>query len=524
MYHRQETYKKHSKSFIEDLTPNTEKMLFILFHLTIASAFYGSAILSFETPIGSIFPFRILVPLTALAFIANCINYRQNPFKDISKTKVWGLIFGGCLVLFGGVSLLRATSFIHTFKRLFNLSFVVLLFFIVILYIDNHKKFKSLVYNLTANTGLILLLGVYETFGNNYIFIDKYIGKGKYSFFDIINLKPATVSFANTNDLNAGLFMIITVISCYYMFAIIKSNNKKLKNIYSATLIFLFSVSGYLAECSGARLVKVSFYVYVIMMLAVFYVSARKRLFVPIIILIVSLTFSYGGDYFNINARAINGTNDAVYYTQMGIYDLKVKMGSDKAELPVRKPHIPLREKVSLEDEFFSVDEEGNSTVNLTHSGGIRLALIEEAFKMFFETKTLGVGLGNGEMILKANAEKTGGITNFHCYPARLIAEYGIFILLPALVLGLCVLKDVMVSHSVSRQKRNEALMAHIITILIALLVFPLLVTAPSDAQDIAVMWIYIAFYLCALTASKTGDVFYLSQDKDSIDFQKFDL
>ena len=161
MYHRQETYKKHSKSFIEDLTPNTEKMLFILFHLAIESAFYGSAIFSYDTPI------------TALAFIANCINNRQNPFKDISKTKVWGLIFGACLVLFGGVSLLRATSFIPTFKRLFKLSFVILLFFIVILYIDNHKKFKSLVYNLTANTSLILLLGVYETFGNNYIFIDK---------------------------------------------------------------------------------------------------------------------------------------------------------------------------------------------------------------------------------------------------------------------------------------------------------------------------------------------------------------
>ncbi|MEG1448058.1 MAG: hypothetical protein RR048_01500 [Oscillospiraceae bacterium] len=521
MYHRKKSYKTHSKGFIEDSTPNAEKALFIFFHLTIASAFYGSALFSVETPIGSIFPFRILVPITAVLFLGSCITKAKNPLKDLPRVKLWGVIFGLSLEFFGIVSLFRATSFSHTFRRLFNLSFVMLLFILVILYLDNHRKIRAFVCNLTINTVIILLMGIYETFGNNYVFIDKYIGKGKYNFFDLIGLKPATVTFANTNDLNAGIFMIITAISCYYIFTILKSSNERLKNVYSCILIFLFVASGYLAECSGARLVKISFYLYVFMMLGVFYFYSKKRIYIPIIILLCSLTFSYGGDYFNINARAINTTNDVVYYAQKAVYDTRIKIGSEHAVMPMKKPHIPLRDKISLEDEFFSEDENGNSTVNLSHSGGIRLALIESAFKMFAQSKTLGVGLGNGEMILKAHAEQTGGITNFHCYPARLIAEYGIFIIIPALVLVYYVLTGIIKSHRISRQKRDTTLFAHILTVITALLVFPLLVTAPSDAQDIAVMWIYIAFYLCAISSSDNGNIFNLLEDRDDIDFQR---
>ena len=503
--------------FMTEKSMPMERIFSFFFHLTIISSFLGSDILSLETPIGAIFPFRVLLPLTILLFFAERIEYglRINKNRKIRKLNVYGIIFAFALLAYGFASLFFAIDKSYTFKRLFNLSFDMGLFLLCLFYVSNHKKLKALVYNLTACSLLTLFLGVYEVFDGNILFSEKYVRLARYSFFDRAILKPAAVTFTNTNDLNAGIFMITAAVSCYYIYGILKSKNKRIKTAYSAILLLLFVPTAFLIECSGARLVKISLYIVLAFMTGLFVAYSKKHLVIPAAIFIVSIFFSYAGDYYNINARTINMTNDAVYF----VLDEAHNIAPSLVKKPTKKEHIPLREKLSIKDEMFAKDENGEMILNTKYSGGIRLALIKSGFKMFSSSNGLGVGLGNGEMLLKQHKDRTGGITNFHCYVVRLIAEYGVFALIPALILVLSALRSVFGSFKTALERRDSLLVINIVSVIGAALIFPFVSTAPSDAQDILQMWVYASIILSMISFWDEGDIMGIYSDKDQFNY-----
>lgn len=509
--------KQYDNGFMTETAMPMERLFGFFFHLTIISSFLGSNILSIDTPIGAIFPFRILLPISVILFIAERIekSLKIGEKHEIKKLNIYGTIFAFALLIYGFASIFFAIDKGYTFKRLFNLAFDMGLFLLCLYYVDDHKKLKALCYNLTACSLVTLYLGVYEVFEGNILFTTKYVNLARYSFFDLTTLKPATVTFSNTNDLNAGIFMITAAVSCYYIYGILKSRNKRIKIGYSIVLAALLLPTAFLIECSGARLVKMSLYIVLIFMFVLFGMYSKKHLVIPAIVLTASIFFSYAGDYYNINARTVNMTNDAVY----GVLNTAHNIAPNVFEKPVKKEHIPLKDKVSLKDEMFDEDENGDIILNTKNSGGKRLALIESGFKMFGSSKGLGVGLGNGEMLLKQHKEKTGGITNFHCYIVRLIAEYGIFVLIPTAILAIAVLRSILFSIRTASQRRDSRLLINVLCVVGAMMIFPFASTAPSDAQDILQMWVYIAFLLSLISFWDEGDIMGIYKDRDEFDY-----
>ena len=102
---------------------------------------------------------------------------------------------------------------------------------------------------------------------------------------------------------------------------------------------------------------------------------------------------------------------------------------------PAQRPTIDLQKpnQQNLQDEFFSVDEKtGETVLRQDASGGVRTLLLLHAGRCFLESYGMGVGLGNTELLARdRQVIPDAAIWSIHCFLARLIADYGIFALIP---------------------------------------------------------------------------------------------
>ena len=164
-----------------------------------------------------------------------------------------------------------------------------------------------------------------------------------------------------------------------------------------------------------------------------------------------------------------------------------------------------------MKDEFWETDQDGNTTISSTNSGGIRTLLLTHAGKCFLESYGLGVGLGNTEVL----AAKRGVIPKWasndsisiHCFIARIIADYGIFVLIPLGAIVLLLLRSIWRMLVAAYKTKNRATAAKTLALFGCCLIFPISSTASSDAQDILPMWLFLAilFFLSEACWSKAS-------------------
>ncbi len=88
--------------------------------LTVFFSHFGGGIVIATLPgIGDIFPFRLLLPITALLYLIWMLKGNDHPWKESSKLDKWvyGLIIS--MMVYSILSLPRAMEFSFTFRRLF---------------------------------------------------------------------------------------------------------------------------------------------------------------------------------------------------------------------------------------------------------------------------------------------------------------------------------------------------------------------------------------------------------------------
>ena len=134
-------------------------------------------------------------------------------------------------------------------------------------------------------------------------------------------------------------------------------------------------------------------------------------------------------------------------------------------------------------------------------SGGVRAKLILHAGRCFLDSKGLGVGIGNTEILARDNdVIKDHKIWSIHCFLARIVADCGIFALIPLCVIAFLLLKKQIRCMNMAARKKEKRAFGSGLLLLVTLISYPIVSTASSDAQDIIAMWLFLAMLVLYTT------------------------
>ena len=215
-------------------------------------------------------------------------------------------------------------------------------------------------------------------------------------------------------------------------------------------------------------------------------ISDKRRLWIPLAILVLITGIQFGCKYYYISAAVRQ------YRAQMQEYQNQVET-SEAATPPkfvINTPTGP-----SLEEEFFAMNEEtGERELRSDASGGLRAQLLKHAFHCFVYSKGLGVGVGNTSGLCESwQVMEDGRAWSIHCFIARILADYGIFILIPLCAIAFLLLKPFLLAFQQGCKRRDRRICALALLYFLTLLAYPFLSTSSSDSQDSIAMWIYLA-------------------------------
>lgn len=133
--------------------------------------------------------------------------------------------------------------------------------------------------------------------------------------------------------------------------------------------------------------------------------------------------------------------------------------------------------------------------ISMNESDAFRLTQIKNCFRLFMESHGLGIGLGNAELRIK-EFDNTGDITAVHCFVMEVLAEFGIFALLPLLAVGLSILKALWLEFYTALRTRSKTRIAAPLLLFFTALAYAPLSTANSSSWGIQAMWFYLAMLL----------------------------
>ncbi len=447
-----------------------DKATEILWLITLVSSFFG--ILIFPVTIGNLgtfYLFRIALLTTSALFFAKAIFNKFSFVRDKSKLIKSVYILFVCMICYSIYSVFIALNFSFTLSRVMNLFFDILFCFLAIYFIP--QNFKLNIKIITVSLITLQLLGVYETiFGG--IVNNLYDGMSRYSFFRILLLQQPVVSFGNTNDFNSATAMItiiITWILIYYSDRLTKVEQNK-SNII---IITINSLMFYLASCGLSTLTKYAMLIQLSLILIYAIVINREFLMIAITIL---LLFAFTHLMPTAQKYLIGIENNI---------NLIISMFDENHEYEVKETPKVYGEEVTLSQQF---DEDA--------TGGVRLTLIKYGVDTIISSNFLGAGLGNTEImaadagVIEAWADREA--ISLHCFPIRILADMGVFILFPALVVFMLVLQNAYNAITKSERKK-QAKYTLIIGTIAVFTTYICLSTASSDAQDLLPMWLFFA-------------------------------
>ena len=457
-------------------------ILVIFWLLTVLASFAGDCLLPIEVPgIGTWFAFRTLLPLTVVLYVVCAIRDKAFFWRESTTLEKWCYVFIVLLLFCCVLSVPRAIDVQFTIRKIFNLIFDLAFFFLVLQMCRDKTVRRLTLYFCGAALGVIMLLGVYEVFFGG-LFSAKYDILQYFRFFSIKG-QPPTVFSTNTNDYNSIIVLLIAVL-LVDIFGTPKEEPSKGKLWY---LFFAFVVGYFLALAGEARLCEIGYFILLTALFVCAFLWGKKCRWVPILILccVIGVQFASRIHYIVPQAKAyVQSLSDP-----------------DKADMDFldifRDPA-----STSIGNEFVTVDDKtGEKTLNESGSAGVRMKLVLHAGRCFLDSKGLGVGIGNTEILARDNdVIKDHKIWSIHCFLARIVADCGIFALIPLCVIAFLLLKKQIRCMNMAARKKEKRAFGSGLLLLATLISYPIVSTASSDAQDIIAMWLFLAMLVLYTT------------------------
>lgn len=455
--------------------------------LTVMSIFLGNAVFSVTLPaIGELFPFRIFLPATVVLYVFWLIREKRNPWQEYGNVEKLCWMLVAIMLLHSVVSLSFAIDFAFSFRRLFNLCFD-LCFFVLAMRLCREKK--VLLYTLLCAGGAVVALciaGTYEAFAGG-IFSDIYNELQQFLFFDKV-LQFPIVTFSNTNDFASTLVFILAAVLLYWGQDYLEGRKR------TWVLFALFPLCFFMAKVASARLVIMAMWILLVGLVLFFLLADKKRSLISLAILLMFLGVNFANQYRDVMPAVKDYMQSATIYLESFF---QKEDGSEEEEKKPDKPNftLPSSPDTSLKDEIFTTDSEtGEKVINQESSGGVRFRLLKHALDCFIDSKGMGVGIGNTEQLAKQKfAGDKSEIWSIHCFPARIVADYGIWVLIPLCLIAYCLIARGVKQLVLAIKRKEPGCGAMGILYLIVLITYPILATSSSDAQDILAMWLYLA-------------------------------
>lgn len=510
-------------------------VLVVCWLLTVAVSFFNAYLFPIKVPgIGTWYAFRTMLPLTAVLYVICAVREKRFFWKDSTVLEKWCYVFIAVMVLYGAASLPRALDISWTFRKLFNLCFDMCFFFLL-LRLCRWKDIRKLTLAVCFIMWVaVMLLGIYEIF-NGGIVDPAYNGANCQDFtWFLSRFQYPVVFFGNTND----YALLLTFF--YAVFLLIAWQEPRIPQWVT---VVLTTAAYFLLLATSSRLSIYAFFILLAaqILCALFrHSKAARRTAAGMLLCVCCIQFC--NQYRYIIPPLQTYVQQKAEYTQ-AIREAEKKAGQEKeqpeaetpveqprpstepeeggqekeqpeAETPIEQPELQLGDpqKESLDEQFFETDAAtGEKVLREEGSAGVRAHLLLHAWDCFLESHGLGVGLGNTETlaaqrgIVPSWADKPQ--SSIHCFIARIIADYGIFILLPLCAIAFLLLKRIFMCLAAAWRQKDGQAAAGALLFFAVLLTYPIVSTVSSDAQDNIPMWIYLALVvLYAVQEIESGE------------------
>ena len=477
--------------------------------LTVAVSFFTAYLFPIEVPgIGTWYAFRTMLPLTAVLYVICAVREKRFFWKDSTVLEKWCYVFIAVMLLNGVASLLRALDFFWTFRRLFNLCFDMCFFFLMLRLCRNKDLRKLTLAVCFIMWVAVILMGIYEVFNGG--IVEFRYNSAYYQDFTwfLSHFQYPVVFFGNTND----YALLLT-----FFYAVLLLIAWQQPRIPQWVTVILTATTYFLLLATGSRVRICAFYILLAAQILCTLLRRKKtarRTAATMILCVFCILFCNQYQfiippierYLDQRAEYRQTVKEAEENVQQGDAPADEQQEGEtcgeQQETPVdiEKPELQIGDpqKVSLSGQFFETDEEtGEKVLRSDGSAGVRTRLLLHAWDCFRKSYGLGVGLGNTE-VLAARCSIVPEWANcpqnsIHCFLARIIADYGIFILIPLCAIALLLLKTLIVSAFAAQKRKDRRSSTYALLFFAVLLIYPLVSTTSSDAQDNIPMWIYLA-------------------------------
>lgn len=475
--------------------------LVVCWLLTVATSFFNSYLFRIEVPgVGTWYAIRTMLPLTALLYVIYAVRTKGFFWKDSSILEKWCYVFIAVMVLYGAASLPRALDVSWTFRQLFNLCLDMCFFFLMLRLCRQKGIRKVTLVVCFAMWITVMILGVYEVF-NGGIVDSAYDGANYQDFTWFLSRFQYPVVFSgNTNDyaLLLVFFYEVFLLSTWREFHV----PQWLTFILTAMTYFLLLATGSRLSIFGFSILLVAQ-----ILCALFKqqkIARRNAIGMLLCIMCIQFCNQYMfiippiQDYLDQRVAYMQAVGEVAEnnHQENDKQGDETSGGQSETTVEIEKPELQIGDPrtETLHDQLFETNAAGEKVLRNSGSAGVRTRLLIHAFRCFAKSYGLGVGLGNTEIAARDYANiQDGKIWSIHCFIARIIGDYGIFILIPLCAIAFLLLKSCFITLFAAQKRKDGQLAAYALLFFAVLLTYPIVSTASSDAQDSIPMWIYLA-------------------------------
>jgi len=428
--------------------------------LTVFFCFFGSAVFLIKIPgFPALYPFRVLLPVTAALYLIWAVREKRNPWKGASFAQRVSYVLCAVLAVYSTLSLRFAIDFSYTAPLWITLCFDLVFFALMLELCNDRNLFITTVRCALVSLLIQILMGIREVFFGG-IFTQRYNVNHNFAFFDGLWQSPV-VATGNTNDYVMGIVFTLALVLLYWAW---RGHKGKLDWIP----VVLIAPTYLLLRAAGARLCMISFWLLLVGFALHMLTQGKKKVWMLIVTALLLFVVAFGCGDFQITPPAAQET----------------PVTAESTAAPVQQ---------SLKEEIFTVDAQtGETQLNLALSGGVRVDLLLCALDCFVQSKGMGVGLGNTAQTAKLTADSRGGVWGIHCFLARMAADFGIWFLIPLLMIaGSMLWFGVTYVYDGIKTHQWTTVMTGVLYIL-SVVIYPIASTASGDAQNSLPMWLFL--------------------------------
>jgi len=444
--------------------------------LTVFFGFFGSTIFLVKVPgLPALYPFRVLLPVTTLLYLVWAVREKRNIWKLASFAQRVCYVLCVILIVYGTLSLFTAVDYEFTFTLWITLCFNLVFFALALELCSDRKLFTWTLYCALAVTLIHMVMGFIEIFRGGFFTTRFY----EVFFFLGRNLTSPAVSAGNPNDYSMMLVFMMALVLLYWAW---RGHDEKLNWVPVVMIPPVYFLLG----ASYARLCTLAFWI-IVAAFAMYTLTSGKlvrKVLIPVVLLLAATVafVAYGDDLQRMSRPAQQETAVAEM-----VMDIPEEMVPAADHLPVA---VPEEEPV------------------METSGAVRIDLLLHAWNCFKESRGMGVGLGNTAQLAKATAARRGGVWAIHCFLARMTADFGIWFLIPLLLIAYQMLQSGVKYVLRERKKGSRPGVMIGVLYLACILIYPIASTAPGDAQNSMPMWLFLSsLVLFPALARENGDV-----------------